>query len=343
MPSSRPAVAVNAYAAGSDEIRVGIIGCGGRGTGACDNVLHSAKGVKIVAAADVFPEQILGTPASRADTPRGGKRTRKADGLRPYLMEVVKGGKAKELGNSVDLPDDRCFVGLDAYEKLIHCPEVNYVMLATPPGFRPLHIQTVVAAGKNLFSEKPVAVDGTGIRKVLAAYEDAKKKGLKIVTGTQRRHQLGYIETMKRVHDGEIGDITSLRVYWNGHGIWFHDRKPDMTDVAYQLKNWYHFLWVCGDHIDEQHIHNLDVANWAMNGHPEWCDGAGGRTPGNAAGGRRDGPPEVVGQIYDHFSIDYVYPNDVHMYSSCRHIPACTANVSEAAVGTKGSCASKRV
>jgi predicted dehydrogenase len=211
-------------------------------------------------------------------------------------------------------------------------------MLATPPGFRPLHIQAAVAAGKNLFSEKPVGVDGTGIRKVLAAYDEALKKGLKIVTGTQRRHQLGYVETMKRVHDGDIGEITALRVYWNGHGIWFHDRKPDMTDVAYQLKNWYHFLWTCGDHIVEQHIHNLDVANWAMNGHPLWCDGAGGRTPGNKAGGRLDGPPEVVGQIYDHFSIDYVYPNDVHMYSTCRHIPACTPNVTEAIVGSNGTC-----
>jgi predicted dehydrogenase len=332
------ASALNAHAAGSDEMRVGVIGCGGRGKGACENVLESAKGVKIVAAADVFPEKIVGEPESRSEPAAKGRKAKKDVPLRQYLAEFVQKGKAKDLGNSVDLPESRCFVGLDAYEKLINSSDVNYVMLATPPGFRPLHIQATIAAGKNLFTEKPVAVDATGVRKVLAAYEDALKKGLKIVTGTQRRHQLGYVETMKQVHGGAIGDITSLRCYWNGHGIWFNERKPGMTDVAYQLNNWYHFLWLCGDHINEQHIHNLDVCNWAMNGHPEWCDGAGGRTPGNAGGGRREGPPDVVGHIYDHFSVDYVYPGDVHMYSSCRHIPACTPNVSEALVGTKGTC-----
>src|SRR5207244_2384191 len=137
----------------------------------------------------------------------------------------------KGLGTTVDLPQANCFVGLDAYDKVINTPGVNYVILATPPGFRPLHIQATVAAGKNLFTEKPVAVDGAGIRKVLAAYEEAMKKGLKIITGTQRRHQLGYVETMNRVHGGDIGEITSLRCYWNGHGIWFNDRKPGMTDV----------------------------------------------------------------------------------------------------------------
>jgi myo-inositol 2-dehydrogenase/D-chiro-inositol 1-dehydrogenase len=329
--------AMNAYAAGSDEIRVGVIGCGGRGKGACANVLESAKGVKMVAAGDVFEEKIVGPHNGEKPSSTGKKPGKRSGGLRDYLTQLAEGGKVKELGNSVDLPDERCFSGLDAYDKVINCPDVNYVMLATPPGFRPLHIQATIAAGKNLFTEKPVGVDGTGIRKVLAAYEEAQKKGLKIVAGTQRRHQLGYVETMKRVHDGAIGDITSLRAYWNGGGIWFNERKPGMSDVAYQLNNWYHFLWLCGDHIVEQHVHNLDVINWAMNGHPEYCDGAGGRTPGNTAANRREGPPEVVGQIYDNFSIDYVYPNGVHMYSSCRHLP-CTGNVSEAIVGTKGVC-----
>jgi predicted dehydrogenase len=308
--------ALNAHAAGSDEIKVGMVGCGGRGRGACENVLSSAKGVKIVALGDAFNQ--------------------KAYDLREHLVSWVKGGKAKELDNEVDIPLDRCFGGLDAYEKVITCAEVNYVMLATPPGFRPQHIQAAVAAGKNLFTEKPVGVDGTGIRKVLAAYEEANKKGLKVVTGTQRRHQLGYVETIKQIHDGAIGDVLNLRVYWNGGGIWFHPRKPNVTDVAYQLDNWYHFLWLCGDHIVEQHIHNLDVANWIMNGPPEKADGAGGRTPGNPS--RPSGPPDVVGNIYDNFSIDFTYPNDVHMYSSCRHIPQCQANVSEHLAGTKGRC-----
>jgi predicted dehydrogenase len=325
--------ALNAHAAGSDEIRVGVIGCGGRGSGACENVLSSARGVKVAAAGDVFAEKIFGP---KGNGNGGQRRGRRAEGLRPALTEFIQGGKAKELGNTVDLPDDRCFVGLDAYEKVINCPQVNYVMLATPPGFRPLHIQATVAAGKNLFTEKPVGVDGTGIRKVLAAYEDALKKGLKIVAGTQRRHQLGYLETIKRIHDGAIGDVVGLRVYWNNKGIWFHARKPGVSDVAYQLNNWYHFLWLCGDHIVEQHVHNLDVGNWVMNGHPIKADGAGGRTPGNPS--RPPGPAQEVGNIYDNFSIDYTYPNDIHMYSSCRHIPQCQNNVSEHLAGTKGMC-----
>jgi predicted dehydrogenase len=309
--------ALNAHAAGSDEIGVGMIGCGGRGRGACENVLNSAKGVKIVALGDAFKE--------------------KAYELREHLTEwVKKDGKAKEYGNSVGATPDACYGGLDAYEKVINTPGVNYVMLATPPGFRPLHIQAVIAAGKNLFTEKPVGVDGPGIRKVLAAYEEAKKKGLFVVAGTQRRHQKGYLEMLKRIHEGEIGDVVNLRVYWNGGGIWFRKRQPDMTDVAYQLNNWYHFLWLCGDHITEQHVHNLDVANWVMNGHPVKADGAGGRTPGNPS--RPAGPPEVAGNIYDNFSIDYEYPNGVHMYSSCRHIPQAQSNVSEHLAGTKGMC-----
>jgi len=308
--------ALNAHAAGDDQIKVGVVGCGGRGSGAAENVLSSAQGVKVVAVADVFKN--------------------KADGLRGRLERAVNRDRIKELGNKVEVSDDRSFVGLDAYEKLVNSPEVNYVILATPPGFRPLHIQATVAAGKNLFCEKPVGVDGTGIRKVLAAYEESVKKGLRIVTGTQRRHQLGYVETMKRVHDGAIGEIGALRVYWNGQSIWFHKRQPGMTDVAYHLNNWYHFLWTCGDHIVEQHVHNLDVANWAMKTHPIRCDGIGSRTPGNPS--RPAGPPEEVGNIFDNFSIDYVYPGDVHMYSSCRHIPGTQNNVSEALVGTKGHC-----
>src|SRR5207247_5966943 len=172
--------------------------------------------------------------------------------------------KCKELGNKANIADDHCHVGLDAYEKVINTPGINYVILATPPGFRPLHIQAAIAAGKNLFTEKPVGVDGTGIRKVLAAYDESIKKGLHVVAGTQRRHQKAYLEVMKQVHDGTIGDVTSLRAYWNGTGIWFRARKEGMTDVEYQINNWYHFLWTCGDHIVEQHVHNLDVCNWAM-------------------------------------------------------------------------------
>src|SRR5439155_16951171 len=226
-------------------------------------------------------------------------------------------------------------LGFDAYQNVINSG-VDYVILATPPGFRPSHLEAAVAAGKNIFTEKPVATDGPGIRKVLAAYEDATKKNLHIVARTQRRHQASYLECLKRIHDGSIGTIVGGRCYWNQGALWVHPRQPGWSDMEYELRNWYHFVWLCGDHIVEQHVHNLDVANWAMKGHPIRCDGAGGRTPGNPS--RPEGPPEVAGNIYDNFSIDYEYPGGVHMYSSCRHIPPCTSNVSETLVGTKGTC-----
>ena len=318
------ALTPSVHAAGSDTIKVGLIGCGGRGSGAAENVLQSAPNVEIVAIGDVFKA--------------------KTDGLRNHLTRWIANDKtAKELGNKVDLPPERCFVGVDAYEKVISSP-ANYIILATPPGFRPPHIQAVVAAKKNLFTEKPTGVDGAGIRKVLDAYEKAKEAGLHIAAGTQRRHQAGYIETIKRVHDGAIGDIVSMRCFWNQGPIWFRKRSeladmgvPD-SDLAYQLHNWYHFLWVCGDHICEQHIHNLDVCNWAMNSHPKQVFGVGGRAQ------LPSGNPNVVGNIFDHFMLDYEYPKGVHMMSMCRQMNGCDGNmrgvggVSEALAGAKGTC-----
>jgi myo-inositol 2-dehydrogenase / D-chiro-inositol 1-dehydrogenase len=298
----------NVHAAGDEVIRVGLIGCGGRGSGAAENVLSSARNVKLVALGDVFHDRL--------------------DGLRNRIKEFAASDEhVKELGNSVDLSDDRCFVGFDAYEKVI--ANCDYVMLATPPGFRPIHLQAAVAAGKNIFTEKPVATDPTGIRKVLAAYEEARKKNLCIVAGTQRRHQHGYLETMKRLHDGAIGTITSGRCYWNQGAIWANPRKPDWNDMTYQLRNWYHFTWLCGDHIVEQHIHNLDVINWVLGHHPVRAVGMGGRQV-------QVGPE--YGESFDHFAVDYEYPNGVHVLSMCRQIPGCQDDVSEAVAGTKGSC-----
>lgn len=306
----------NAWANGPDEIRVGLIGCGGRGTQACENVLDSSPGVKIMAVADVFKDR--------------------AKGAQGHLRNwIERDGPAKQHGNTVAISDDHVLDGLDAYRKLL-TSDINYVILATPPGFRPLHLEAAVAAGKHVFTEKPVCVDGPGARRVLALDAEVKRKGLGVGAGTQRRHQSGYIETIKRVHEGAIGDIVALRCYWNSQGIWFHPRKPGMSDAEYQIYNWYHFLWICGDQICEQHIHNLDVCNWAMKAHPVRCDGAGSRIGGNP--GRPNGPPDEVGNIFDNFSIDYEYPGGVHMYSSCRHIPNCASNVSEALVGNKGTC-----
>jgi len=288
------------YPAGTDLIRVGVIGCGGRGTGAAEDVVNAAPNVKLVAMGDTF-----------------------RDHLEDSLAELKE-----KIADKMDVPEDRCFVGLDAYEKVIGCG-VDYVILATPPGFRPPHLKAAVAAGKHIFTEKPVAVDAPGIRTCLEVYEQAKAKGIGIVAGTQRRHQTGYLETLKRVQGGAIGDIVGARAYWNQGPIWVFPRLAGWSDMEWQLRNWYYFTWLSGDHNVEQHLHNLDVVNWAMNAHPVRAVGVGGRQV-------RTDP--VFGHIYDHFAIDYEYENGAHMMSMCRQIPNCENNVSEALVGTKGTC-----
>jgi myo-inositol 2-dehydrogenase / D-chiro-inositol 1-dehydrogenase len=292
----------NAHAAGSDTIKVGLIGCGGRGRGAADNICQAAGttyNIKLHAMADIFPDRLKD--------------------CRDFLRE---NDKSKD---KFDAPEDRCFVGFDAYQKVIDCCDL--VMLATPPGFRPLHIEATIKAGKQLFTEKPVAVDSTGIRKVLAAYEEAKKKGLSVVAGTQRRHQAGYVESLKRIRDGVLGELVTARVYWNQGEIWANKRQPSWSDTEYQLRNWYHFLWLCGDHIVEQHVHNLDVAIWALGDHPVGAVGMGGR--------QAHSEPEY-GQSYDHFSIDYEFPHGVHILSMARQIAGCAQNISETIIGTNG-------
>jgi myo-inositol 2-dehydrogenase/D-chiro-inositol 1-dehydrogenase len=288
------------YAAGSDEIRVGVIGCGGRGTGAAEDAVNAAPGVRLVAMADVFKDKIESS------------------------LEALN----KSVADKIDVPEDRRFVGLDAFEKVIGS-DVNYIILATPPGFRPQHLKAAVAAGKHIFCEKPMAVDGPGIRACFEVYEEAKKKGLGVGVGTQRHHQAGYIATLKQIHAGAIGEIVAARAYWNQGPIWVHARQEGWTDLEWQLRNWYYFTWLSGDHIVEQHIHNLDVVNWAMKAHPVRCVGLGGRQVRTA--------PEY-GHIYDHFAIDYEYENGVHMMSMCRQIPNCQNNVSEALHGTRGFC-----
>ena len=276
----------NAHAAGSDTIKVGLIGCGGRGSGAAEDICKAAGttyNIKLYAMGDVFEDHLKN------------------------CRERLRNDEYSK--DKFDVADDRCFVGFDAYQKVIDCCDL--VMLATPPGFRPQHIEATIKAGKQLFTEKPVAVDGTGIRKVLAAYEEANKKGLSVVAGTQRRHQAGYIESMKRIHDGcdrrprRRAESTGIRAT-SGHT----NGKPGWSDTEYQIRNWYHFLWLCGDHIVEQHVHNLDVACWALGGHPVRAVGMGGRQVITTE-------PER-GQSYDHFAVDYEFPNGVHVYE---HVP----------------------
>ena len=291
------AITGSAHAAGSDVIKVGLVGCGGRGTGAAEQSINSSSNVKLYAMGDLFPDHL---------------------------------GNAKEklarFGDKFDVSDDRCFTGFDAYKQVIDSG-VDLVILATPPGFRPGHIKAVIDAGKHLFTEKPVAVDGTGIRMVMAAAEEAKKKNLAVVAGTQRRHQLGYIEAMKKIHDGAIGDIVTARCYWNQGGLWSRERQPNWSDTEFQLRNWLYYTWLSGDHIVEQHVHNLDVINWAMQAHPVMA---------YAMGGRQVRTQPIYGNAFDHFAVEYEYPNGQHTTSMCRQIDGTDGKVAEVIVGTKG-------
>lgn len=285
-----------AFAQASDTLKIALVGCGGRGSGAANQALN-VPGTKLVAMADAFKDRLEGA-----------------------LNNIKQAQGAK-----VDVPAERQFVGFDGYKQAIALADV--VILATPPGFRPFHFEEAVKQGKHVFMEKPVATDGPGVRRVLAAAAEAKAKNLKVGVGLQRHHQPGYIETLKRIHDGAIGDITSLRVYWNDGGVWVNPRKPGQTEMEYQMRNWYYFNWLCGDHICEQHIHNLDVGNWIKNAYPVRCHGMGGRQVRTA---------KEYGEIFDHHAVEYEYADGSRMYSQCRHIRGAWSSVSEHCVGTKG-------
>ncbi len=294
--------ALNVHAQGTNEtIKVGLVGAGGRGGGAIVQNLKGDSNCKFVAIAETFQD--------------------KANAL----LQRLRGNR--EVSEKIDVPAERVFIGLDAYQRML--PHVDLVILATPPGFRPMQIKATIEARKHLFTEKPVAVDGPGIRMCLEAYETARRNNTAVVAGTQRRYQTGYLESMKRIHDGDLGTITSARCYWNQGELWHRNREPGMTDVEWQIRNWLYFTWLSGDHICEQHVHNLDVVNWALgNSHPVRCTGMGGRQV-------RTGPE--FGNIFDHFAIDYEYPNGVHVMSQCRQIQGCDRNISEAVTGARGT------
>jgi myo-inositol 2-dehydrogenase / D-chiro-inositol 1-dehydrogenase len=255
--------------------------------------------VKLVAMADAFRDRLDGS-----------------------YQNLLREGKEK-----VEVPEHNKFVGFDGYKAAIALADV--VILATPPGFRPMQFEEAVRQGKHVFMEKPVAVDGPGVRQVLAAAEEAKKKNLKVGVGLQRHHQAGYIETIKRLHDGAIGDIVAARCYWNDGGVWVRRREPNQTEMEYQMRNWYYFVWLSGDHICEQHIHNLDVINWVKQSYPVRCHGMGGRQV-------RTG--KEYGEIFDHHAVEFEYEDGARMFSQCRHIRGCLSNVSEHVIGTNGRC-----
>jgi myo-inositol 2-dehydrogenase / D-chiro-inositol 1-dehydrogenase len=288
-----------AHAAGTDEIRVGLIGCGGRGTGAAMNCLNAAEGVKLVAMADAFQD--------RLDTAR---------------KILVQRGGAK-----VDVKDDHVFVGLDAYQQLLKT-DVNYVILATPPGFRPIHIKAAVEAGKFVFGEKPTCVDSAGARALFETHDVINKKGLGMVAGTQYRHFTPYIESIKRVQDGTIGKLVSANCYYNTGLLWSRERQPSWSDLEFQMRNWLYYTWLSGDHLVEQAIHNVDTIVWAFNAHP---------VRAVALGGRQTRTEPIFGHIYDHFTIDYEFPDGSHCMMMCRQQDACDKKVANEFVGTEGT------
>jgi myo-inositol 2-dehydrogenase/D-chiro-inositol 1-dehydrogenase len=301
------AVPGNVYAQGSDVVKIGLIGCGGRGSGAAVDAMRCAKvPVKLVAMGDAFQFRMDGSMQSI-------KRE----------MEIHK-----VPADRFDVSKEKMFTGLDAYKKVIEAG-VDLVILTTPPGFRPQHFEAAVKAGKHVFMEKPVAVDAPGVRKVLEATAMAKQKKLGVGVGLQRRHQNTYLETVKRLQDGMIGDIHTLRVYWNGTTPWVRHRDPNRhkTEMQYQVDNWYFFNWLSGDHICEQHIHNLDVGNWVKGAYPEKAQGMGGREV------RKE---KDTGEIFDHHAVEFVYADGARMFSYCRHMDGCWPQISEHAQGSKG-------
>jgi len=288
----------NFFSGADGDIKVALVGCGGRGTGAAIQALSTKQNVKLVAMADAFRDRL--------------------DSAFKEITSDDANVKAK-----VDVPEDRKFVGFDAYKKAI--PLADVIILTTPPGFRPIHFEEAVKLNKHIFMEKPVATDPAGVQKVLAAAEDAKKKKLNVVVGLQRHYQNSYRELYKR--KDQIGEITSAQAWWNNDGVWVNPRKPGQTEMEYQMRNWYYFNWLCGDHINEQHIHNIDVINWFKGGYPVKAQGMGGRQVRNG---------KDHGEIFDHHYVEFEYADGSILNSQCRHIKNTMAKVDELIVGTKG-------
>jgi myo-inositol 2-dehydrogenase / D-chiro-inositol 1-dehydrogenase len=281
-------------------LKAGLIGCGGRGTGAALDFLNAGPNLKITAVADAFPDRIKD------------------------FRETLKKDK------SMEIADDKCFNGFDAYKEVLKT-DVDLVILATPPHFRPEHFKAAIEAKKNVFMEKPVAVDPVGARTIMSAAKQAQTFGLSVVTGTQRRHQRNYLGTFAQIKAGAIGEIRGGAVYWNQSQLWFRNHEKGWSDMEWAIRDWVNWCWLPCDHIVEQHVHNLDVMNWFMGAHPVRALGMGSRQ-------RR-----VTGDQYDFFDVDYTFENGVHIHSLCRQINGCTNNVSEHLVGTKGytNCADK--
>jgi predicted dehydrogenase len=296
-----------AFAAGSDRIRVAMVGCGSRGTKDAIDCLKSDPGIEMVALAELLPDR-----------------------LESSLRQMKKAAPSQ-----IKVTPETCFLGFDAYRKVMAMKDIDAVLLLTPPGFRPLTLRAAVEAGKHVFMEKPGAVDPVGVRSLLASADIADEKNLSIVVGTQQRWQPQYQELMKRVHNGDLGQVVGGQAYWNwGSSKWhWEPRQAGWSDMEWQIRCWPYFTWLSGDHIVEQHLHNMDVINWAIGSHPVSCLGMGGRQA-------RTGPE--FGNIYDHFTVEYEYPNGVRVMSMCSQIEGSTSKIGERVLCTQGATVTDR-
>jgi predicted dehydrogenase len=275
------------------KLKAGLVGCGNRGTGAALNFLAAGDNLEVVALADVFEDKLTDC-------------------------------KSKLAEKGVKIEDKNCFIGFDSYQKLIDSGDVDVVLLATPPHFRPEHFEACVKAKKHTFMEKPIAVDPVGVRKILASSKKAEAFGIKVICGTQRRHQRDYVASFAQVANGAIGEVLSAKAYWNQAHVWYNEKTPGQTDMEHMMRNWNNFSWLSGDHIVEQHVHNIDVINWFAQQTPQFAIGYGSRQ-------RRK-----TGDQFDNFSIDFAYGNGFSMHSMCRQIDDCANGIGEVIVGTKG-------
>ena len=291
-------LARSAHGAGSDVIRIGLVGCGGRGTGAAVNCMDASKKIRLVAVADAF-----------------------IDRAQSSLQRLAQGH-----ADQLDVTADRIFAGFDGYQNVLQC-DIDLILLVTPPGFRPMQYRAAVEAGKHIFMEKPVCVDAPGFRSVMETNKLADEKDLKVAVGLNSRHTPPCVESIARMHDGAIGELKLLRAYCNNAGVWVRPRQPGQSEMEYQMRNWFYFVWLCGDHIVEQHVHLIDRANWIKGDHPVEANGMGGREV-------RKGPDH--GQIFDHHFNEFTYADGTKLYSQCRHIVGCARMGGTIAHGVDG-------
>jgi predicted dehydrogenase len=296
-------LARSAHAAGSDEIKIALIGCGGRGAGAAVNALRNAAGakVKLVALADAFPDRV----------------------------EAVHKTISTQLGDRLDVPPERRFAGMDSYQKALEC-DVDMVLLCSPPGFRPAQFEAAVKAGKHVFVEKPHAIDPVGCRRMQAVCDLAKEKGVSIVSGLQSRFHTGYQECVQRIHDGAIGDVLAIQAMFLRGPYQTVARNPSYTETQYQFSNWYHFCWLSGDDVPQSLVHNMDRVAWILKEEmPKWCFGLAGRSTSFG---------EIYGDMFDHHTVVYEYASGPRVYALCQTRNGCYGNSSDIVMGTKGVC-----